>query len=249
MTLHTVPQHHNKSPRNYERAVYLTATAISLLSVLYLISVKVVGRSWLSFVRIDSSSSELTLSLIQCLLGAAVLNAPRLLTRLTKIKVPAALSTCFYVFVLCATVLGEMFALYYRIAVWDSILHVASGIMSGMLGGILCVEFLRRTDCEKLISPALIAVAAGAFAICLGVVWEVYEFAGDSLLGLNMQKCLLEDGTALIGNAAVFDTMKDLILDGLGGGVAAIGAYRSVRRELRNPAVPTPIPEELKQSA
>jgi len=203
--------------------------AASLLSVIYLVSVYAIGYSWLPFVTIDAASSELTLSLIQCLLGMAALHLPMLLTRLTKIKLPDALCACFYIFILCGTVLGEMFSLYYRISVWDSLLHFGSGIMCGMLGGILCADFLRKKKCVKMITPAFIAAAVVCFSICIGVFWEIYEFTFDSILGLNMQKCFLEDGTALAGQAGITDTMKDLIVDTLGALVAAVGSFLSIK--------------------
>jgi len=63
----------------------------------------------------------------------------------------------------------------------------------------------------------------------MGVVWEVYEFAVDGLLGLNMQKYAMEDGEPLIGRAALADTMGDLIVDALGATVMSAVGYVSVK--------------------
>ena len=216
---------------NIERLAYHCTMAISCFSVLYLITVYLTGHSWLSFISVDVASSELRLSLIQCILGAAALHVPILLTKLTRIKLPDTLCACFYLFILCATVLGEMFSLYYKIPIWDSILHFGSGVMIGMFASLLLVEFLKNKKCTKLVSPMFIAIAAVCFALCIGVVWEMYEFAGDSLLGLNMQKCLLEDGSELIGKAALLDTMKDLIVDTLGALCAAASAFLSLKHK------------------
>ena len=62
----------------------------------------------------------------------------------------------------------------------------------------------------------------------LGVVWEIYEFTFDGLLGLNMQKFALEGGADLIGRAALVDTMKDLIVDCLGALIMSIIGYISL---------------------
>ena len=67
------------------------------------------------------------------------------------------------------------------------------------------------------------------FAIMLGVFWEVYEFAFDGLLGLNMQKFMLESGEQLIGRAALADTMEDLIVDMLGAFVMSVIGYISLK--------------------
>ena len=220
----------DKKPAKLERAVFHAALAISYISVIYLISVYIVGYSWIPFISVEIASSELTLSLLQCLLGAAALHVPMLLKKLTKIRFPDVLCSCFYVFVLCGTVLGEVFSLYYRVSFWDSLLHFGSGIMCGMLGSILLVNFLRNKKCTRLITPMFIAAGAVCFSICIGVFWEIYEFAGDSILGLNMQKCFLEDGTALMGQAGLLDTMKDLMLDTFGAVAAAVSSFLSLKR-------------------
>jgi hypothetical protein len=45
------------------------------------------------------------------------------------------------------------------------------------------------------------------------VLWEIFEFAGDQLFGMNMQK------------EGLTDTMWDLIVDTLGAFVAAVFGY------------------------
>jgi len=212
---------YQKKTFSSERLIFSISLATAVLSIAYLLAVLMKG----------GDSSDLTLSIIQCVLGAAALHVPQILKNKLRLKIPDALSICFYIFVLCGTVLGEMFSLYYFIPIWDSILHLGSGVMAGMLGSILVVSFLRKKDCEKLISPALVVVSAICFALCVGVVWEIYEFAGDTLLGLNMQKCLLQDGTELVGKAAVADTMKDLIVDSVGAVIAAVCSALSLKKE------------------
>ena len=154
-----------------------------------------------------------------------------LMAKFTRIKIPNALCIFFYVFVLCGTVLGEMFSLYYAIPFWDDLLHCGSGIMSGMLGSILVMNFWRKIKCESAMPPIFVAIAAVCFALCIGVAWEIYEFAVDSLLGLNMQKFLLQDGSELIGQAALADTMLDLIIDTFGAVIAAVVSYLSLKRK------------------
>lgn len=47
------------------------------------------------------------------------------------------------------------------------------------------------------------------FALAMGAVWEIYEFTMDSVFGTNV-KYMLDGNTALIGQAALQDTMKDI---------------------------------------
>ena len=233
MMEYTAPANYTieKKPISLERLIYFGTLTLSDLSVFYLLSVFITGISWLPLVGITADSSELTLSLLQCLLGVAALHLPALLTKLTRIQMPDTLCAIFYLFILCGTVLGEMFSLYYTIPFWDDLLHFCSGVMAGMLGGILIVNLSQKKNCKNIITPMLVAVVALCFALCISVFWEIYEFAGDSLLGLNMQKCLLQDGSGLIGQAALVDTMKDLIVDSVGALTAAVSAYLSIKQK------------------
>ena len=219
-----------KEPVSAEKIIRIISVIISAVSVLYLGSAAIAGNSWLPFIQLEAGTSEMTLAIIECMLAVIAVHVPMLIQKITKVRIPDYLSIFFYIFVLCATVLGEMFSLYYLIPVWDSILHFGSGMMLGLLGSLLVVTFLENKGCEKLISPMVIAIAAVCFALSIGVLWEVYEFSGDYFLGLNMQKTALQDGTGLVGQAAVMDTMKDLILDFLGAAAVAVIGCANVKK-------------------
>ena len=199
------------------QVIFHSCLIVSILSVVYLL--------------FTFTSEESTLSLIQCVLGIAALYIPMLVTKFTGIKLPETLCSFFYIFILCATVLGEVFALYYAVPIWDSLLHFGSGIMAGMFGGILMVNYFQKKKCVNLISPMFIAVSIVCFAVSIGAVWEIYEFTADSLLGLNMQKFMIQDGTELIGQTALTDTMKDIIIDIAGAITAAVSSYSSLKQK------------------
>jgi uncharacterized membrane protein YjdF len=96
--------------------------------------------------------------------------------------------------------------------------------MFGVLGFSVILLLNDSKTAGVSLSPAFVALFSMCFAITVGVVWEIYEYVGDGILGLNMQKTILSNGVALVGHAAVRDTMKDLIVDGLGAIVtSAIG--------------------------
>ena len=208
-----------------EQLVFRGCQFVSVLSAFYLTTEFVTGNME------NIVLPDFLMSLLQCFLGMSILYVPSLVKKVAKINMPDALCSFFYVFVVCGTVLGEAFSLYYVIPLWDSILHFGSGIMSGMLGGILLVTFLQKEHCEKLITPVVVVTSIICFAMCIGVLWEIFEFAADSLLGVNMQKWMLQDGTELIGRSALLDTMKDLVVDLTGATVAAITACSSLKQK------------------
>ncbi|HBD64559.1 MAG TPA: hypothetical protein DC038_09010 [Clostridiales bacterium] len=83
---------------------------------------------------------------------------------------------------------------------------------------------------ETHLSPFFVALFAFCFALASGAVWEIYEFLADCVLGTNMQKFMLGDGTVLVGQAALRDTMTDLIVDALSSlTVTVIGYYYTVK--------------------
>ena len=67
---------------------------------------------------------------------------------------------------------------------------------------------------------------AFSLSLTIGVIWEIIEFAADSWFGLNMQRAYVSTmdgrGDALLGQAALKDTMKDLILDSIGAGFVCV---------------------------
>mgnify|MGYP000978417293 CR=1 FL=1 len=179
------------------------------------------------------SRADYTLMLVQCLLGAVVIHVPYFFRRYFKIEIPTQLYIMYIVFLYCAIFLGEVRSFYYRIPHWDKWLHGFSAVMAGTLGFIL-VDVLNKNNCGITLSPVFTAMFAFCFAVSIGVLWEIYEYAFDGILGLNMQKFMLEDSTQLVGREALNDTMKDIIIDVCGSLAAAIIGYLSIKRQQKN---------------
>jgi hypothetical protein len=178
----------------------------------------------------EKLKSDYTLTLVECVLGIVVMFLPSMIQRAWHIAIPSFMYIAFVVFLYCAIYLGEMRNFYYKIANWDTVLHCFSGFMLGSLGFSI-VQLLN--DLEKVrirMSSLFVAVFAFLFAIGLGLVWEIYEYSVDGLLGLNMQKFALDDGTLLVGRGALRDTMEDIIIDSVSALAASVVGYFSIRR-------------------
>ncbi len=169
--------------------------------------------------------SDYILMLLQCALGLLVIGLPSFLEKKWSFAIPNYMSILYFIFLFCAIYLGEVRNFYYRIPHWDTILHAFSGAMLGALGFTL-VNILNDSErVNVVLSPAFVALFAFCFALASGAVWEIYEFAGDAIFGLNMQKFRLADGTELIGHLAVCDTMKDIIIDALSAAAVSVIGY------------------------
>ena len=175
--------------------------------------------------------SDYYLRLLQCILGLIGFFLPNIIERKLDIKIPNNMILIYIVFLYCAIILGEMRNFYYQVKHWDTILHTFSGGMLGSLGFSIVSLLNNSEKITMKLSPAFVSLFAFCFAVTLGVFWEVYEFTFDGILGINMQKFMLEDGTQLIGRAALFDTMKDLIVDMVGAFIVSLSGYFFMNKE------------------
>lgn len=173
--------------------------------------------------------NDYILMLVQCLLGVIAMLMPGLLSRRLKIEIPSNMLLLYTLFLYGAIYLGEVKSFYYTVTHWDTILHTFSGAMLGALGFSFVTIFNQVETIPINLSPFFVAVFAFCFAVTLGVFWEIYEFIFDGMLHLNMQKFVLEDGTALIGRLALVDTMKDLIVDSIGAFAMCLVGYISLK--------------------
>ena len=129
----------------------------------------------------------------------------------------------YTLFLYGAIFLGEVMAFYYNVPHWDTFLHGLSGAMLGALGYTV-ISVLNKSDSVPVnLSPLFVAFFTFCFAMTMGMM--------DSLFGTNMQKFAFEDGTGKIGQAALMDTMKDLIVDTIGALTMSIIGYISLKHK------------------
>lgn len=179
----------------------------------------------------ERPESEYILMLLQCTAGIIIMFLPGFISKKFSLTIPGVMHIIFVIFMFCAIYLGEVRAFFYQFRHWDVLLHGISGVMLGALG-FSFVTLLN--DAERIpvnLSPLFVSLFAFCFAIMLGVMWEIYEFVFDGLLGLNMQKFALEDGTLLVGREALQNTMKDLIVDSIGALIASAMGYISLKHK------------------
>ncbi|MCI2033696.1 MAG: hypothetical protein LKJ69_10015 [Lactobacillus sp.] len=164
----------------------------------------------------------------QVALGLILASLPAIIGRLGHFRFPLVILLLWEAFILCAVLLGTGMQ-FYSVPYWDKFLHLFS---ASMLAGLGLAIFGALTPQKQLVqtSPLLLALFAVAFGTMLGVFWEFYEFTGDGLLGLNMQRYMVGH-TLLRGRAVLMDTMGDLCADFLGALALGIWCYLGVRRD------------------
>ena len=137
--------------------------------------------------------------------------APILVARWAEIDVPPSFLTAIVIFVGATLFMGEVLDFYNRFWWWDIAMHGGSAIGFGLIG-FVAVFIMFQGD--RYAAPHwAIAFFAFAFALSIGTLWEIFEFAMDQTFGTNMQK------------SGLMDTMTDLIVDTIGAALGAASGF------------------------
>ena len=224
-----------RKKRNWRKIVGTILFVLLVLSIIYSVLHIITSPPNDQTPANETPRSDYVLMLLQCTLGLIVMFLPSILDKRLSVSIPNYMYIMYFFFLYCAIYLGEVRSFFYVIPHWDTYLHAFSGAMLGALGFSLVSILNDNKKIAVQMSPKFIAFFAFCFALAAGAVWEIYEFAGDGLLGLNMQKFRLADGTLLVGHAALTDTMKDIIIDALSALAVSIVGYIGLKVQRSHP--------------
>lgn len=167
------------------------------------------------------------LSLFLVSLIIITLFAPTLFKNKMDLELPAEFHFMAVVFVFAALYLGEVQEFYRRIWWWDIALHTTAGLMMGIVGFLMVYILNESKNVELQMNAVFIAFFAFFFAVTIGTVWEIFEFATDQVFGLNMQKEMFDDPSGLT------DTMWDMIVNAFGALVISFTGWRYIKKQRR----------------
>ncbi len=136
-----------------------------------------------------------------------------------KIHIPISFTFFATLFIYASLFFGEIRDFYFRFWWWDSLLHFTSGIALGFVGFLIIYSLYQNGPLKS--NPGIVALFSFCFALSLGALWEIFEFAMDSFFGLNMQK------------SGLVDTMWDLIMDALGAFLVSLAGYFYIKYDKR----------------
>ena len=157
-----------------------------------------------------------------CALSAMVLALlPRGFTLISGVRMPSGLATGVLAYSLAALVAGEMGGLYATTAWWDVALHLVAAAALAVLG--MALALLPTAGASPRTAIWLLATLAFAFAMMVGAMWELLEFAIDTFFGTNAQRSGLPD------------TMGDIIANLVGATYGAVAAHAFLTRGRRWP--------------
>jgi hypothetical protein len=153
----------------------------------------------------------------------ALMLLPLILRRRYHVFIPPEFQLVAAGFIFFSVYLGSVRG-YYSWWWWDIALHTTSGFILG-IAGFLVLFLLNRTNrIPQGMRPIFICFFGVTFAVFLGVIWEIFEYACDRLapmIGMTSNMQNTESG--------VRDTMQDLIVDMLGAIVVAVMGWFYLR--------------------
>lgn len=153
---------------------------------------------------------------------------PVLARRSGRAHIPPGIQIFVTLFVFASLFLGEVRDYYEKVWWWDLALHASAGILLGLFGFFTVYLLSADKAVDVHMRPSFVALFAFFFAIGLGALWEVFEFAMDEIFGFTMQKPMLGDSSGLT------DTMWDLILNTAGAAIISLTGRRYLHRKRHN---------------
>lgn len=123
-----------------------------------------------------------------CVLTLILFVMPSILEKRLHVNLPNVLEIIILLFIFAADILGEIQEYYVLVPHWDTWLHTINGFLFAAIGFSIVNIFNENKHVSMTLSPLYMAIAAFCFSMTIGVLWEFFEWAGDCLLGLDMQK-------------------------------------------------------------
>ncbi len=154
-----------------------------------------------------------------------LMTVPSFLKDRKLVQLPFVLDFSIVLFIFLTLFLGEIGRFYDKIPFWDKFLHFQSGLLLGASGYITVYLLNAHKKFTIDVSPSFLTLFSITFSLAIGVLWEVLEFAGDSILGSAWQR----DNN---------DTMWDLIANGIGALIICFVVYFWMIRHRRLPFSP-----------
>lgn len=186
---------------------------------------------------------EVYLNQIQmCVLAVVCLNIPVFFQKKLKVRIPNFIAVIVYLFIFIHFILGEIYRFYDHYVLFDKILHTTGGAIIAFIGFSVVLSFTNLESRKVKLSPFFIVLFSFCFALSIEYVWELIEFAVDSisfrLAGIggaaNMQRwkdgivAVNPDGTYLTNVAqgsGLKDSMMDMLVNIVGATVVCAAAW------------------------
>ncbi|HEY0148808.1 MAG TPA: hypothetical protein VGB70_07365 [Allosphingosinicella sp.] len=175
----------------------------------------------LLLLREDWLNAALVAGLMALMLAPVLFRLP--------VEIPSEIQIVAVLFAFATLFLGEVRGYYERFWWWDASLHTLSGLLLGMVGFMFVYMLNEDRHVDLHMRPSFVALFAFFFAVAIGGIWEIFEYAMDHWFGTNMQPATKNDPSGLT------DTVQDLIVDTVGAAVVSLAGWRYLAKARSSP--------------
>lgn len=169
---------------------------------------------------------------------------PVIVEKIWKVELPLTIVAIFLFLSLCSFFFGEIADFYIKYEWWDDFLHTFSGLYMAACSFFILQILNERKNVPYKSSPGFVIFFAFVTALACECVWEMIEYGVDFFFHTNMQRAYIsqafvENGAvnniadpnfnALVGRAALNDTMGDIIEVVIGAMVACAVGFVSLK--------------------
>lgn len=183
----------------------------------------------LGFLFFDFGLGSFASALFICVGALVVFNIPRFFKKYVHLYIPTAIQIFVLVFIFAHFILGELTGRYESSGMFDKVLHLTSGLAIATIGFSVINLWNQSKNTHLQLSPFFVAFFAFAFALSVGVIWELFEFAMDSIFGSNMQRYIPPDALVQevepVQGYGLIDSMWDLLLSSISALIISILGY------------------------
>ena len=174
---------YNYSFPNHEDVYFLNAKIIKFgLSKAKLIITALCCLFSLLSIFIVYMNNGKTFDYFYCLATIPFVCLPILLSIIFKWKLNLGFYVVFSLYAL-GPILGAVYALYYVTWWWDDLLHALAGVLFAIFGAYIAIALNKNSKTHYLLS----ALFGLLFSMGIAVLWELFEYSADMLLGSDMQ--------------------------------------------------------------
>lgn len=168
-----------------------------------------------------------------CSFALILYNIPSFLKKKFNVYIPTVLQVFTLIFIFAHFILGEIQGVYNSSAIFDKVLHTTSGLAIATIGFSLVNILNTSKNTHLTLSPLFVAVFSLCFALAIAVVWEIFEYAADSIFRTNMQRYIppanLEQDVAPAQGYGLIDTMTDIVVSTIAAFAICVLGYISLK--------------------
>lgn len=240
----TTDNENRKDPK--EKINLLKLNTVTTRVVYWVFQIFILGTMIASIVQACVMDSQIKRNtqvthIILCAVALVLYNIPSFMQKQFKLYVPSVLHIFILVFIFAHFVLGEVVGVYTHSAVFDKILHATSGLAIALSGFSLINLLNDKPNAHLKLNPFFVAFFSFCFALAIALLWEIFEFAADSLFGMNMQrwdppdeiKKAVAEGAMKVPKQGygLLDTMQDVIVSTAAALLVSVVGYIILKRK------------------